>query len=351
MALPRIRENKGSDFMTSPQGNVIIPYLWLCPLLIPGLSYLHRLSSTMASYDLGHPIGSSSVVPSPNAAPVHQANAASAPSTATLTGNTRTTPTTVDDGSNGCSIHHSTSAGTTAAASAASGPPAYASEESQAEHYVDVNAQPATVMMDPDIPSSESAPTALPTNPAASPEEQRQAVKDEHPATVAREVEKTKGEERELKGEAPEGTVITGLEDDRLYTMLRRFDTVCQFSHPALIPLTGTSKSPMSSTPLRSSHPPSQTSAHRHYQTSLPTPRSSNPTSSGRSPPSVLLLSAVHERLGDSCLGPPKNDGGRGRSALRTLLAGSLGMRSRGWLASSLRSCVSQSTEGTSSRQ
>lgn len=84
----------------------------------------------------------------------------------------------------------------------------------------------ATSTIDPTVPSSQSQPTALPTNAETHPAEQRAAVKDEHPHVVGREVEKTKAEERDLKGERPEGTVIRGLEDDRLWAMLRRFDVV-----------------------------------------------------------------------------------------------------------------------------
>lgn len=80
--------------------------------------------------------------------------------------------------------------------------------------------------MDPNVPSSQSGPTALPTNPETHPAQQREAIKNAHPAVVAREVEKTKAEERELKGEKPEGTIVRGMEDDRLWSMLRRFDQV-----------------------------------------------------------------------------------------------------------------------------
>ena len=83
-----------------------------------------------------------------------------------------------------------------------------------------------TATIDPNIPSSESAPTALPTNPNTHPEQQKEAIKNEHREVVKREVEKTKAAERDLKGEQPLGTVVRGIEDDRLYAMLRRFDTV-----------------------------------------------------------------------------------------------------------------------------
>lgn len=84
----------------------------------------------------------------------------------------------------------------------------------------------ATSTIDPTVPSSQSRPTALPTNAETDPAEQKAAVRDEHPRVVGREIEKTKAEERDLKGERPEGTVVRGLEDDRLWAMLRRFDVV-----------------------------------------------------------------------------------------------------------------------------
>jgi hypothetical protein len=71
-----------------------------------------------------------------------------------------------------------------------------------------------------------SAPTALPTGPDTNPSEQKEAIKKAGPKAVAREVEKTKGAEREIKGEPVGGTIVKGVEDDRLYAMLRRFDVV-----------------------------------------------------------------------------------------------------------------------------
>ena len=114
------------------------------------------------------------------------------------------------------------------------GPPSgqpIASEHAQSS-LVNKEAPPATI--DPDVPSSESAPTALPTNPSTNPDEQKRAVKKEHPAVIAREVEKTKAAERDLKGEKPKGSVVSGLEDDRLWAMLRRFDVqITHVLHPA----------------------------------------------------------------------------------------------------------------------
>lgn len=99
---------------------------------------------------------------------------------------------------------------------------------STASHPADptARAQAPTATMDPNKPSSESAPTALPTNPTTNPKEQKEAIKNEHPEVVKREVEKTKAAEREIKGEKPKGTIVMGLEDDRLYAMLRMFDRV-----------------------------------------------------------------------------------------------------------------------------
>ncbi|WVQ99136.1 hypothetical protein IAU59_006268 [Kwoniella sp. CBS 9459] len=103
-----------------------------------------------------------------------------------------------------------------------------------ADHPAHPQAQAPTASIDPHKPSSESAPTALPTNAATHPEEQKRAIQDEHPAVIGREVEKTKAEARELKGEAPKGTVVHGLEDDRLWAMLRRFDVqITHVLHPA----------------------------------------------------------------------------------------------------------------------
>lgn len=43
---------------------------------------------------------------------------------------------------------------------------------------------------------------------------------------VATEVEKVKAADRALRGEVQKGTVVYGLEDDRLWAMLRRFNIV-----------------------------------------------------------------------------------------------------------------------------
>jgi len=95
-------------------------------------------------------------------------------------------------------------------------------------------ATPVSTTMDPTVPSSESAPTALPTNPATHPADQQKAINNAHPETIHREVEKTKAAEREIKGEKALGTIVRGVEDDRLYAMLRRFDQqITHVLHPA----------------------------------------------------------------------------------------------------------------------
>ncbi|KAI9639865.1 uncharacterized protein MKK02DRAFT_18941 [Dioszegia hungarica] len=95
-------------------------------------------------------------------------------------------------------------------------------------------AHPATSTIDPNVPSSMSAPTALPTGPDTNPSEQKEAMKKTGPKAAAREVEKTKGAEREIKGEPVGGTIVKGVEDDRLYAMLRRFDVdITHVLHPA----------------------------------------------------------------------------------------------------------------------
>ncbi|KAJ9121504.1 hypothetical protein QFC22_002121 [Naganishia vaughanmartiniae] len=76
--------------------------------------------------------------------------------------------------------------------------------------------------------AAESAPDhALPTAPTVHPEAQAaelDAVGERDPGLVAAQVEKSKGDRRELKGLEPKGTVVQGIEDDKLWALLRRFD-------------------------------------------------------------------------------------------------------------------------------
>lgn len=157
--------------------------------------------------------------------------------------------------------------------------PAAPAGQSYATPPVHPSRQAPTATMDPNVPSSESAPTALPTNPTTHPEEQKRAVQNEHPAVVSREVEKTKAEARELKGEKPKGTVVSGLEDDRLWAMLRRFDTVS----PELMSQAAAdnSKLHMCCIPQRTSPRSSQTCGPPPSPTCLRTLRRSGRTSSG----------------------------------------------------------------------
>lgn len=93
------------------------------------------------------------------------------------------------------------------------------------------------------VPATEAARSpdhALPTAPDIHPEKQAQALNsgDVHPVTVAREVEKAKAGQRELKGKKPKGTVVEGIEDDRLWMLMRRFDV--QVTHTLIMTTTNT---------------------------------------------------------------------------------------------------------------
>lgn len=50
---------------------------------------------------------------------------------------------------------------------------------------------------------------------------------------VAADLEKKAADMRDLLGEEPEGNVVPGIEDDVLWTLIRRFDTVSRDEHPA----------------------------------------------------------------------------------------------------------------------
>ena len=70
---------------------------------------------------------------------------------------------------------------------------------------------------------------ALPTAPSVHPEAQAAQLEKtarEDPGLVAGEVEKAKAGRREVQGKEPKGTVVQGLEDDRLWALLRKFDEV-----------------------------------------------------------------------------------------------------------------------------
>ncbi|GAA5986387.1 hypothetical protein JCM10908_003732 [Rhodotorula pacifica] len=64
----------------------------------------------------------------------------------------------------------------------------------------------------------------LPLGQQVHPVHQAAALQDAPDSLVNAQIEKQKADKRELYGEAPKGTIVPGLEDDKLWTMLRRFD-------------------------------------------------------------------------------------------------------------------------------
>lgn len=66
----------------------------------------------------------------------------------------------------------------------------------------------------------------LPLGQQVHPVHQAAALQDAPDSLVNAQVEKHKADKRELYGEAPKGTIVPGMEDDKLWTMLRRFDAV-----------------------------------------------------------------------------------------------------------------------------
>lgn len=80
----------------------------------------------------------------------------------------------------------------------------------------------------------------LPTAPGVHPAKQQEAIDAGHASseTVAREVEKAKGDKREMQGKAPKGTIVEGIEDDKLFMLLRKFDQ--QVTHTLIMTTTNT---------------------------------------------------------------------------------------------------------------
>lgn len=74
--------------------------------------------------------------------------------------------------------------------------------------------------------SAGSVPVIAPSEPSTVLAERLAAVKNDDPVIAARQVEKVRAAEREIKGRPVGGTIVKGIEDDRLYAMLRRFDVV-----------------------------------------------------------------------------------------------------------------------------
>ena len=104
---------------------------------------------------------------------------------------------------------------------------------------------PAPVSMISEVPDS-SLPTASDANPVVAAKHSHLDIgahviplgSDTHPEAQAERlaeapqhkvdaiVEKVKGDEREELGEEPEGTIVDGLEDDKLWALVRRFNVV-----------------------------------------------------------------------------------------------------------------------------
>lgn len=81
---------------------------------------------------------------------------------------------------------------------------------------------------------------ALPTAPGVHPAKQQEAIDDGHASseTIAREVEKAKADKREMQGKLPKGTIVEGMEDDKLFMLLRKFDQ--QVTHTLIMTTTNT---------------------------------------------------------------------------------------------------------------
>ena len=75
-------------------------------------------------------------------------------------------------------------------------------------------------------PAAQEQATTLPVGHGVNPTHQAEALDSAPDHLVEANVEKQKGAERELKGHAEQGTVVPGIEDDKLWAMRRRFDTV-----------------------------------------------------------------------------------------------------------------------------
>lgn len=67
----------------------------------------------------------------------------------------------------------------------------------------------------------------LPLGADAHPEAQEKRLAEAPDHKVDAQIEKVKGDEREEQGEDAEGTIVDGLEDDKLWALIRRFNVVC----------------------------------------------------------------------------------------------------------------------------
>lgn len=66
--------------------------------------------------------------------------------------------------------------------------------------------------------------TTLRSDPATDHVQQAELLKQTDRKTISAEIEKAKAEDREIHGHEPGGTLVTGMEDDQLWALLRRFD-------------------------------------------------------------------------------------------------------------------------------
>lgn len=125
-------------------------------------------------------------------------------------------------------------------------PPSFQSlpQEKQSEQVNHVNSidqqnnnLPVINQVDPVDGSREQH--VLPVGSQVDPVDQAKALNKAPSHVVAKEVEKVKANKREERGERPKGTIINGIEDDQLWTMLRRFNMqVSQvLSPPTSLPL------------------------------------------------------------------------------------------------------------------
>lgn len=87
----------------------------------------------------------------------------------------------------------------------------------------------ATLTQQPVVPANQAGNdpgAALPTAPAVNPDQQAAHLHKEPEHVIGREVEKAKADRRDVMGVKPQGRIVEGIEDDRLFAMLRRFDIV-----------------------------------------------------------------------------------------------------------------------------
>ena len=70
----------------------------------------------------------------------------------------------------------------------------------------------------------------LPLGADAHPEAQEKRLAEAPDHKVDAQIEKVKGDEREEQGEDAEGTIVDGLEDDKLWALIRRFNVVCSLN-------------------------------------------------------------------------------------------------------------------------